>query len=308
VDSIVLNSPNPFISPSDCHVRYNAYNKPTQITEDDYRLDLFYGADGIRNKTVLSNAEGDLKTTYFVSDLYEKEIVNGVTRHLNYIYAGNQIVGIYVQSTNDSMYYVHTDHLGSYNVITNQNKEIRQKFHFDPWGNRMGFTNWEVPDTTAPLITTRGFTGHEHLEEFRIINMKGRLYDPVIGRFFSPDPFVQFPDFTQNFNRYSYCLNNPIHFTDPTGNRVIFSVRFEYQEVKHGIWYEGQYKQWRCIYITPIISIIEGHLDEGGYADDNLGVNGNGVHGGGGGGGRGGRPKSNSTMADQYKSEFKKGE
>ena len=37
-----------------------------------------------------------------------------------------------------------------------------------------------------------------------------RLYDPVIGRFFSPDPFVQAPDFTQNYNRYSYCMNNPV--------------------------------------------------------------------------------------------------
>jgi RHS repeat-associated protein len=43
------------------------------------------------------------------------------------------------------------------------------------------------------------------------------LYDPVIGRFFSPDPFVQAPDFTQNYNRYSYCMNNPVMFSDKDG-------------------------------------------------------------------------------------------
>ena len=43
------------------------------------------------------------------------------------------------------------------------------------------------------------------------------LYDPVIGRFFSPDPFVQAPDFTQGFNRYSYCMNNPVMCSDPDG-------------------------------------------------------------------------------------------
>ncbi|MDL2231021.1 endonuclease, partial [Bacteroidales bacterium OttesenSCG-928-L19] len=49
----------------------------------------------------------------------------------------------------------------------------------------------------------------------------GRLYDPVIARFFSPDPFVQMPNFTQSYNRYSYCLNNPLMYTDPSGEFVI---------------------------------------------------------------------------------------
>ena len=53
-------------------------------------------------------------------------------------------------------------------------------------------------------------------------NANARLYDPVIGRFFSPDPFVQAPDFTQNFNRYSYCMNNPVMYSDPTGE--IFGI------------------------------------------------------------------------------------
>jgi hypothetical protein len=47
--------------------------------------------------------------------------------------------------------------------------------------------------------------------------MNGRLYDPLVGRFLSPDPFVQIPDYTQNLNRYSYCLNNPLKYTDPSG-------------------------------------------------------------------------------------------
>ncbi len=47
--------------------------------------------------------------------------------------------------------------------------------------------------------------------------MNGRLYDPVVGRFLNPDPYVQDPGFTQNYNRYSYCLNNPLKYTDPSG-------------------------------------------------------------------------------------------
>jgi RHS repeat-associated protein len=69
-----------------------------------------------------------------------------------------------------------------------------------------------------------GLTGHEHLPEFKLINMNGRVYDPVVGRFLSPDPFVQAPDFSQSFNRYSYCLNNPLKYTDPTGENPLLAA------------------------------------------------------------------------------------
>ncbi|MCX6272680.1 MAG: polymorphic toxin type 23 domain-containing protein [Bacteroidetes bacterium] len=49
------------------------------------------------------------------------------------------------------------------------------------------------------------------------MNMNGRIYDPSIGRFFSPDNYVQAPDFTQGLNKYSYCLNNPLSYTDQSG-------------------------------------------------------------------------------------------
>jgi len=101
--------------------------------------------------------------------------------------------------------------LGSYCAITNENKKVRQSNRFDPWGNNVGTANF--------AITARGFTGHEHYPQFKIINMNGRLYDPEIGRFFSPDDYVQNPYFTQNYNRYSYALNNPLKYVDRTGHR-----------------------------------------------------------------------------------------
>ena len=55
---------------------------------------------------------------------------------------------------------------------------------------------------------------------FGLINMNGRLYDPYLQRFLSPDPYVQFTGNTQNFNRYSYVLNNPFMYTDPDGEWI----------------------------------------------------------------------------------------
>ncbi len=68
------------------------------------------------------------------------------------------------------------------------------------------------------------YTGHEHLGSFGIINMNGRIYDPNTASFFSPDPYVQAPNSTQSFNRYSYCLNNPLMYTDPSGEFIFSAI------------------------------------------------------------------------------------
>jgi RHS repeat-associated protein len=81
-----------------------------------------------------------------------------------------------------------------------------------------------MPTTASPSTvsassneTHRGFTGHEMLDAVGLVHMGGRIYDPITARFLSPDPFVQSPDNLQNLNRYSYVLNNPLSFTDPSG-------------------------------------------------------------------------------------------
>ncbi len=69
----------------------------------------------------------------------------------------------------------------------------------------------------SPQRTARGYTGHEHLERTGLIHMNGRVYDPVIGRFLSPDPIVADASFSQSWNAYSYALNSPLSYSDPTG-------------------------------------------------------------------------------------------
>jgi RHS repeat-associated protein len=76
-----------------------------------------------------------------------------------------------------------------------------------------------TPGSEPELLLNRGYTGHEHLPAFGLVNMNARLYDPATGRFLSPDPYVQAPDFSQNFNRYSYVLNNPLIYSDPSGEK-----------------------------------------------------------------------------------------
>ena len=114
------------------------------------------------------------------------------------------------------LHYILKDHLGSWTTITDAEGNVEQELSYDAWGNLRDADTWTGTGTEAPMFD-RGYTGHEHLDAFGLINMNGRLYDPMLGRMLSPDIVVQQTDYTQSYNRYSYCFNNPLRFTDPTG-------------------------------------------------------------------------------------------
>ncbi len=87
-------------------------------------------------------------------------------------------------------------------------------------------------------ISIQKYTMHEHLNLFGLIIMNGRMYDPWTGRFLSPDPVVQKPEYGPNYNPYSYCLNNPLKYIDPSGYNYDW-----YQNVLTGdMYYNSTYK------------------------------------------------------------------
>ncbi|MFK8308351.1 polymorphic toxin type 23 domain-containing protein, partial [Capnocytophaga cynodegmi] len=118
--------------------------------------------------------------------------------------------------------YLHRDYLGSITLITDDNGNAVEKRHFNAWGQITKY--WNIKgQTTIPvegILLDRGYTGHEHLYSVGLIHMNGRLYDPVLHRFLQPDNYVQDPFNTQNFNRYGYVLNNPLKYTDPSGEFI----------------------------------------------------------------------------------------
>lgn len=72
------------------------------------------------------------------------------------------------------------------------------------------------------LLVDRGYTSHEHFAEVGLIHMNGRLYDPLLRRFLNADENIQDMFNTQNYNKYGYVMNNPLMFSDPSGEFFIF--------------------------------------------------------------------------------------
>lgn len=161
------------------------------------------------------------KRRTYVNGLYEqeKDYTTNKTKETFYIFGGDGLVAIRVNDdTGDNVTYVHKDHLGSIQCLTNDAGALAQEMSYDAWGNRRDPVTWQVYTTPqAGLKTDRGFTGHEHIDLFALVNMDGRVYDPVIGRFLSADPVIQDPENLQSLNRYAYCINNPLSLTDPSG-------------------------------------------------------------------------------------------
>lgn len=144
------------------------------------------------------------------------------------------------------------DHLGSSTMVLAENRQPAEggvqkpqseRHSFDAWGARRDPQNWAaakqepVGSATGDGLSVAaaqsqnvvatvgrsssqpsGYTGHQMLDDVGLIHMNGRLYDPFLGRFCAADPYVQSPKNTQNYNRYTYVLNNPLSLVDPSGH------------------------------------------------------------------------------------------
>lgn len=203
--SSVDNTDN-LISTQDCTTQFNDLNKISSLQEKGKVMTIDYGPDLERCFSILKQDNTILRKVTYMDD-YEKVVANGVTREFYYL-DGDVIV--IRQNGTVHAYQTFKDNLGSVLSVIDENGSKVFSAEYDAWGKQTVSVN------SIGLI--RGYGGHEMLNEFSLINMNGRVYDPVLGRFLSPDKYVQEGDNSQNYNSYSYCLNNPLKYADPSGN------------------------------------------------------------------------------------------
>lgn len=204
------------------NVTYTCYSRPSIMTEGGRSAAFTYNGDGARVKMNVSDGATSVLSRYYIGNQYELDVTpNGTTERL---YLGGDAYSapaVYVKEGSGAwtFYNIGRDYLGNITHIATADGTLVEENSYDPWGRLRNPETKEIYSlgTEPELMLGRGYTGHEHLTWFGLINMNARLYDPVLGRFLSPDPFVQMPDFTQNFNRYSYCLNNPLVYVDKNG-------------------------------------------------------------------------------------------
>jgi len=226
------------LSGEDTFIDYDGQNQVTQITlgnstsetNPTARDEFWYGPDGgrfLHRETWQENGTQEKITTYLGNfeevrrnngDLDVMQTTDlGSVRHFRRV--------SFLSQVNTWLEFVHRDNQGSIDAITDEAGNLLSKVSFDAFGG-MRETDWTQslhPLTASFMLSilderpVRGYTDHEHLPRTGFIHMNGRVYDPRTGRFLSADPFIQAPGMSQSYNRYTYVMNNPVMYTDPSG-------------------------------------------------------------------------------------------
>jgi RHS repeat-associated protein len=167
-----------------------------------------YDADGARVRR-----ETKTEVTRYIGPHFEVTvgITNGqvLTTTKSYDFGGQRIA----VRQNGTLSYLHGDHLGSTSVTTsNTGATTNNVRYFAYGGQRMG--------NLFALPTDHGFTDQKLDKGTGLMDYGARYYDSALGMFVSPDSIVPEPGNPLSLNRYSYVLNNPLRFVDPTGHKT----------------------------------------------------------------------------------------
>jgi RHS repeat-associated protein len=188
-------------------ITYNYDNKPNLVKRNGSSY-VKFTYDGNAQRVKKYNYNTGQSVLYF-GELYE---IRGGAGTIHLFAGTERVASVFFDGRTQ---FFHKNHLGSSMVITDQIGDPTERMEYFPFGTYREAIDYKP---TFPDVYYT-FTGQEEDDELGFYNYKARLYDPVLGRFITPDSIV--PDYSnpQSLNRYSYALNNPLRYTDPTGHQ-----------------------------------------------------------------------------------------
>jgi RHS repeat-associated protein len=221
-------------------VGWTSYNYPGGVTTAAESATFDYGPDRQRWRMIYSGPSGN-ETTFYATPKFEKVYAGGGGEYRSYIYAGNRPVVVVMRNTASQINVrsLLVDHQGSISsIVTDSTGASLVSESFTAYGNRREASTWTGAPTSAELatmngVTREGYTFQTVLGSMGLNHMNGRIEDSVTGRFLSPDTRGTSRGNTQSWNRYSYALNNPLTFTDPTGHNPFVRCSGEFCPTQH---------------------------------------------------------------------------
>lgn len=180
---------------------YDMENRPTTVVNNGVQATMAYDFKGSRVKKTVAGV-----TTYYAGRIYEKK---GSTT-VKYIFIGATRVAM--KSSDGSIYFYHSNHLDSTHLMTNMAGIKVEEIRYTPFGGGFALSD------SGSINVNHKYTSQEFDSDAGLYYYKARYYDPALGRFISADSIVQSIKNPQFLNRYSYVINNPIRYFDPSGN------------------------------------------------------------------------------------------
>jgi len=184
--------------------QFDAQGRLTQVKSNGTSIAQFlYDGDGGRVEKITPAGN-----TIYIGSLYEE---GADKSRVDHVFANGQpICDIWSLNSSSETYYYSADHLGSTTLVTDSHGNLKQQIHYDPFG--------DIFSTEGDSPVHHKYTAQENDPETGLNFYQARYYDPVLGRFISPDSMVPNAMDPQSLNRYAYVRNNPVNYADPTGH------------------------------------------------------------------------------------------
>lgn len=188
---------------------YDFRNRLEQVVADSNSITFGYAHDNSR----LWKKFNDAIVQIWLGGIYEEK--DG--RILCHVHANGKLIATFepegnIPLVNPVFCYYHKDHLGSSQIITNREGEDVQRYGYNAFGGQGYSSNSE------DFTVSRRYTSQILDEETGLYYYNARYYDPQLGRFIQADTIIPEKYKSQTLNRYTYCINNPVRYTDPTGH------------------------------------------------------------------------------------------
>ncbi|MGC9025888.1 MAG: RHS repeat-associated core domain-containing protein, partial [Chloroflexia bacterium] len=166
---------------------------------------------------------------------------------------------------NGTLYWLLADHLGSTAITANGTSGAKvAEVRYKAWG--------EDRYTYGTTPTTYRYTGQRWEAGIGLYFYNARYYDPLLGRFVQPDLLIK-PENPQSLNRFSYTLNNPLRYTDPSGNEATVQETSAYIYWRWGIEIRGEnWQVWELDWIIRGLKILTEAVGREAALKDLLGI------------------------------------
>jgi len=196
---------------------YDSENQLSAIAQAGVMSDEFgYTADGARLWKRINQNHTNVQV--WIGNLYEEK--GGKVFY--HVFAGGEQVCTFEtnsvlyggSNTNKVGYYYNEDSLNTSSALSDSaHNQIEVNVYY-PFGR----TQTATPQ--ASFQVSRRFTGQVFDAESGLYYYNARYYDPELGRFTQPDTAIPDLSIPQSYNRYSYVMNDPLRYNDPTGHSI----------------------------------------------------------------------------------------
>ena len=188
--------------------------------------------DGLNQLIGFTDGETTASYKYNASGLRYEKTVNGET--INHVWDGNQQIvadvidnqfyeaDCYIRGTNlvakynywngkktEYTYYTQNAH-GDVVNLTDKDGKVTKRYRYDAFG-----VEKNIDENDANAFR---YCGEYYDKETATVYLRARNYNPSIGRFTQRDSFAGKLDDPLSLNLYTYCANNPVYYSDPSGH------------------------------------------------------------------------------------------